>query len=365
MTVFIGTTGNDNISSSANYDSLYGITGNDTLGSSVVGFDYWDGGQGNDYLYAQWGSQAFGTFNGGDGNDSIQMGNYSTTTNTVYTGSGNDTVESAAHYGLTDISQDKIFLGDGNDLVWGSNGNSFYVAGTGTDTIHMGNGNDSVWADTGALNTQIYEGSGSSQIWIGDRGASTLTQIFGGAGNATVNGENDQGILWAAAGSGTGVNVIIGGGYSNHMYGNNANGQVWLRGGVGTDEYVGGHAANYFIATPGGDFMTGGGTSNSFMFNELGDAGTHINNFNVGTDHIGLYAQNFSGLTAGETLTPGYNLINDSGPVANTATMFDNGGLLYFDADGTGGGAAPVLLAALGTTSPLSPGNFFISGTRF
>jgi Ca2+-binding RTX toxin-like protein len=364
MPVFIGTTGNDNVTAAMGFDSLYGITGDDTLGSSIVGFDYWDGGQGNDYLFAQWGSPAFGTFDGGDGNDLIQPGNSGTTTNTVHSGAGNDTIESAAHFGLTDNSRDFIDLGQGNDLVYGPNGDSTYIGGTGTDTINMGNGNDTVYASAG-LNSQIYAGSGNSVIWIADRAGSTATQIGGGAGNDTINGVNDQGFLYIAPGSGSGVNVVAGNNVGNHIYGQNNTGSLWIVGGNSQDEYVGGHGNNHFIATLGGDFIQGGGLSNAFLFNGPG-TNTHINNFNTATDVIGINANNFEGLFGGETLTLGFDLINGASPVANTATFLYSGGGLFFDADGTGAAAAPVLVAGLVNAPPtLSPNNFFVSAIPF
>ena len=118
--------------------------------------------------------------------------------------------------------------------------------------------------------------------------------------------------------------------------------------------------------TAGGDFVTGGGASNAYLFNDLTAGNTHLNNFNPLTDVLGILAGGFAGLYAGETLTAGYNLINGTASVANTATFLYSAGALYFDADGTGALDAPVQVAGLvNAPALLSPNNFYISETAF
>jgi Ca2+-binding RTX toxin-like protein len=221
-----------------------------------------------------------------------------------------------------------------------------------------------VWGVEGESD-QIFGGSGNNLIWVGGSSAS-VAQVNGGTGNDTINGQLDQGILYVAPGTGTGVNVVVGDDFSNHIYGNNNNGTLYERGGRGQDELIGGHGNNHFIMTSGGDFVQGGGTSNAYLFNDLSAGNTHLNNFNTATDVIGINANNFAGLFGGETLTLGFNLINGTSSVANTATFLYNAGALYFDADGTGAASAPVAVAGLvNTPAALTPNNFFISGTAF
>ena len=73
----------------------------------------------------------------------------------------------------------------------------------------------------------------------------------------------------------------------------------------------------------------------------------------------------FDGLTAGETLTPGVNLINGTGPVSATPTFVYHSDALYYYSNGTGG-ASPVLLAALiGGPATLGANNIHIVAGPF
>ena len=191
-------------------------------------------------------------------------------------------------------------------------------------------------------------------------------QVTGGSGNDTISGAGGLGVLYISPGTGSGVNVVTGDDTSNHIYGNNNTGTLYERGGKGQDELIGGTGNNHFIMTTGGDFVTGGGTANAYLFNDTAGGNTHLNNFNTTHDVLGIYVDGFAGLYGGETLTLGYNLINGTAAVANTATFLYSGGALYFDADGTGSASSAVAVAGLvNAPATLSASNFYISAAAF
>ena len=246
---------------------------------------------------------------------------------------------------------------DANSVVYDTSQNNYITLGDGDDTVYATNAN----------NDTIYGGRGNKSLFVGGTSASSTTQVSGGSGNATINGAGGLGVLYISPGGGSGTNVVVGDDYSNHIYGRYATGNLYERGGKGQDELIGGMGSNHFIATPGGDFITGGGASNAYLFNDVAGGNTHLNNFNTATDVIGINAGGFGGdLYAGEALTLGYNLINGTQSVANTSTFLYSGGALYFDADGTGLLSSPVPMAGFVNAPPvLSSSNFYISGAAF
>ena len=379
-----GTSGPNTIIGAGSFDTLFGGAGSDSITGSTVAtsLNYIDGGSGgSDTLIGGGASDTIV----GNGPDSMVGSNNAGAVNYFYDlWQGSTTMQGGtgaggANYFMATGGADHIFGGNGTDFVYLSEwGNDTYTGANGNDVIsdstsqgtvghnliNTGNGNDTVWA-TQANNDTIFGGSGNDVIF-GGGAAGTVTQITGGSGNDTINGQLDQGILYVTPGTGSGTNFVTGDNYSNHIYGGGTTGSLWMRGGTGEDEMIGGSGSNHFIGEGGGDFMTGGGTSNAFMFNSPSEGNDHINNFNTNTDIIAVDAQNFAGLTGGETLTVGHNLINGAAPVAHTATFFYTHGALYFDADGTGSAAAPTLIAGLvNAPAALNPSNFFISSTAF
>jgi Ca2+-binding RTX toxin-like protein len=128
-----------------------------------------------------------------------------------------------------------------------------------------------------------------------------------------------------------------------------------LSGGAGNDTLVGG---------VGNDVLTGGAGSDWFFFETaLGISnGDTIKDFVTGTDKIVLSAKIFSkfkGSSAGSPITAD-NLVVGAGTTAkandaNDYLIYDTAtGLLYYDADGSGAGAAVafVKVELTGTAAP-------------
>lgn len=161
------------------FTKLYGIAGDDLLGTGIVGTAYLDGGQGDDFLQTAWaGGQTIGEFYGGSGNDRIQGGS-SSAGDSIYAGSGDDFVEQNPG-------------GSGPDYVEGGQGRDALRGQAGNDAIFGGDGND----------------SGSPITAGGANGAVTVAPgLFGGAGSDfLVGGRGNDSLV-----GGTGKDTLIGG----------------------------------------------------------------------------------------------------------------------------------------------------------
>jgi Ca2+-binding RTX toxin-like protein len=179
---YIGDDGQDVENSSMGWTKLYGIGGDDVLGSQVNALALLDGGDGNDYLYTDRDDGVTNAdFYGGNGNDLIQ-GGASKFADYVFGGAGDDIVEQDPNgpgspdyieggmgrdslrgeggndeiYGgdgdesgaditageNSTVSDAGLFGGDGDDYLDGGRGNDLLVGGLGFDTQVGGTGND-------------------------------------------------------------------------------------------------------------------------------------------------------------------------------------------------------------------------------
>ena len=194
------TYGNVKIVAGRGDDSLASNAGNDTI-TAYLGNDYVWAGSGNDQAY------------GGAGAD------------TVLGGDGDDVL-----YGWLD--NDMVDGGAGNDTLYGGLGNDSVQGGEGSDLIFGRPGDDTV--DGGAGNDYLYGGFGADQVSGGD-GADTLDGVTGndfldgGAGNDVMYGGAGQNVL----AGGDGNDLMFGGDGSDHLYGGAGNNV--LVGGLGVD----------------------------------------------------------------------------------------------------------------------------------
>jgi Ca2+-binding RTX toxin-like protein len=162
------------------YTNLYGIAGNDELGTGFAGLALLDGGAGNDYLWTDW---ALGV-----------------TVADIYGGNGNDYIEAGAS-----SNADYIYGGQGNDIVHqnpnGPGGNDFIDGGQGRDSLHGERGNDTIYGGDG-------NDSGSS-ITAGNAFYSSTDKpgLFGGRGNDYLDGGRGDDLL----NGGRGKDILIGG----------------------------------------------------------------------------------------------------------------------------------------------------------
>ncbi len=146
-------------------------------------------------------------------------------------------------------------------------------------------------------------------------------------GNDVLNGSDARDVMVAGAGDDT------------------------LSGGAGADRMSAGAGQDYLNGGLGKDVLTGGAGADHFVFASAAEGGDKIADFVAGLDHIDLSASGF-GLAA---LVLGENFILGTQATAAMASLIYNPatGVLAFDADGSGAGAA-VTLATLAHAPVLS-----------
>ncbi|MEX0875024.1 MAG: adhesin, partial [Actinomycetota bacterium] len=177
--VIKGRSGDDTISGGGGEDDMDGGPGTDTLvsgpGDSVtcnLATGEVQGDEGDT-------TTSFETCGGGEGDDII----YGTNGDDIIDGGGgNDQI-------FGGNGQDTIFGGEGDDFIDGQNGSDTVYGGEGNDTLRGGsNGNDTIFGDAG--DDDIDGGNGDDTLDGGDG----FDVVEGGAGNdSCVNGEQVTG----------------------------------------------------------------------------------------------------------------------------------------------------------------------------
>jgi Ca2+-binding RTX toxin-like protein len=297
MGSFYGTDVNDTVfgNSSNGFDFLFGGLGNDQLSTTIIGYDYWDGGPGDDYLWADWSSDAYGDFYGGTGNDLIQGGNaqdFGFTenieggagddfvqagdplgdfgSNIVYGGTGRDALHGAngddTIYGGEDdesgVPISGVFFGSrqpglfgeaGNDYLDGGRGNDFLSGGLGRDTLVGGEGNDTLAGGAGVLADRMEGGSGNDNYGVDN----ASDQVFeaSDAGDDTVLATVSFSIATQFV-----ETLILGGAGAINATGNGLNNTITGNGGN-----------NILNGLAGADLMSGGAGSDSYFVDAAGD----------------------------------------------------------------------------------------------
>lgn len=269
----------------------------------------------------------------------------------VAMGAGNDTLD--ARWGEIEGGVD---LGAGNDLY---NGAFAQVTGA----ILGGDGDDTVTGN--AALDEIFDG--------GD-GVDTVTFQFGAAAVVALDGSFDNDGAAAgdsylnferATGSATGADLIRGNAAANSVAGlggadtlEGMGGNDWLFGGAGGDSLDGGANNDQLLGGIGTDTMTGGAGDDSFRFTSLSEIGDTITDWGAvagNNDRFLISAAAFGGgLVAGGTLAANQFIIRADNVALDADDRFifrTADRTLWFDADGTGAGAA-VMVADLqaGTT---------------
>ena len=365
---FVGTawsfTGNelDNImGSSSEGGSLSGMGGNDQLMlANVQNFSDAHGGDGNDTLSAGRSSDMFGDA----GNDVLIADNIGSE---MTGGTGNDSfvfIEAGSGAAVHDFATgvDKIRLDAGGSMsALGASGNFaagdarfhtgaaahdaddrvIYNASSG-ELWYDGDGNGSASAmlianlQAGAtvVATDIAVDNGSAQGGQAINGTANNDTLTGGAGNDTINGN-------------AGADLIQGLGGNDSLIG--STGWDTIQGGDGNDWVHGGGWS---------DTVTGGAGSDSFVWN---DAGTNtrdtVTDFASGTDELLFDNAFFAALGANSAWASGDGRFwaaagATAGHEADDRLVYNtSNGNLYYDADGSGAGAAQVIATFQGGVS--------------
>lgn len=162
----------------------------------------------------------------GSGNDVVEVPTGARLRFTLWTGGGQDLVGGPLDRGVPLLGgggDDRIFLGDGDDVALGGAGDDEIHGGTGIDSLHGQGGDDRIVGGDGI--DVVYGGRGDD-VLLGGGGRDVLE---GGSGNDVASGSADGDVLSGGRGDdrlagGAGDDVLLAG-----------RGSDTLGGGTGTD----------------------------------------------------------------------------------------------------------------------------------
>ena len=310
-----------------------------------------NGAAGNDFLLGESaadmliGSAGIDTLIGGFGDDTYVVD----ASDELHDDGGIDTVVTDVSWTLGADFENLTMTGTGNisvtghngaNLAVGNSGNNYFNLRAGNDTIQAGAGND--WNDMSAFGTASY---GNDSI---DGGAGTDTVNFAiSAGqqsaivaDLTLGTIRGGGVGGAGSATVTSVEHVIGAGFNDSIKGSAA--AETLEGREGNDTLSG---------MGGNDTLVGGTGTDSFVFAAAPSAGNVdlISDFVSGADKAAFDNAVFTALgadgnfvagdarfAAGAGFTSGHDASDRI--VYNTTT-----GQLFYDADGSGAGAAQLV----------------------
>lgn len=200
------------------------------------------------------------------------------------------------------------------------------------------NGNDTVYGNS-ANNTE--KGNAGNDIMLGNLGNDVL---LGNAGNDYLFGGSDNDYVFG----GIGDDAVLGNAGSDVVFGDDGNDYVF--GGNGDDSLNSGAGNDVLYGDPGNDTITGGAGNDVFIFTSL-DGTDVITDFTVGQDVLWLDHSIFASLPTGSLSSQ--SLVNGSAAVdGNDYLVFDGStDTLWYDADGSGSGAAVKVASLWGVTS--------------
>lgn len=343
-------------------DTLYGLGGNDTLTGNGNN-DYLDGGIGVDKM------------TGGKGDDTYIVDTVGDTAVEASNG-GTDLVISSISFTLGSYVENLALSGSnainatGNTLanaLVGNDRNNVLDGKTGLDSFAGGLGDDTYVLDQEGELLRVVEdaAAGTDTLKIAYAGSSTVVKTVALSGSLG----NVENVLVAS----TGLFNVTGNANNNLLTGNasintlsGGEGDDTLAGLAGNDILNGGNGKDRLIGGVGKDMLTGGADADTFRFDVALSASANVDtltDFLVGSDRIELENAIFTKLTALGTLSA-LNFVASAtvkAQDANDHVLYNTTtGALYYDADGSGSGAA-VLFATLTGIPAISAGDFLIT----
>jgi Ca2+-binding RTX toxin-like protein len=333
-------TANDDLVRGTNgVDVIYGLAGNDILDAGYAA-DWMQGGAGNDTYYVD---NVYDTTYEivSDGFDEVYASvSYTIAANveTLYlTGSSNINGTGNTNQGdvITGNSGANSLIGlGGNDYLYGGAGDDWIEGGAGADLIVGQAGSDyASYANSGAgVSVSLVAGAVLSG---GDAQGDTLSGIENLYGSAFADGLNGDG--QANSINGLGGNDVIAGGDGND----------WLYGGLGVDTLSGGAGADSFFFDTA---LTGASNTDT------------ISDFVAVDDTIMLENAVFTQLIATGTMAANLfkNVVTGVIDADDRILYKSNTGVLSYDADGSGAGAA-IQFATLTTLPVLTSADFYVT----
>ncbi len=327
---------------------LYGFGGHDVLNGGQ-GNDILAGGIGDDRMI---GGSGANQYIGGTGND-IYVVDASTPTEAVLqtlfeaAGEGIDEVrvsagvfslewfgsselegltvtDNAAHTAIGNAFGNVITGGSGADDLFGRAGNDRLIGGVGSANTMLGQEGD---------DTYVVAAAGDSVIEFAGEGTDTVETALA----SFVLRDHVENLTYTGTSNFTGIGS------------SDAN---TLRGGIGADFLSGLDGDDSIIGGSGADTLLGGNGTDLFRY-EGGETGfDRILDFVSGTDKIALRSAFFTP-TGTVDFVSGGSVVATS---ANSTILYDtNTGIVWYDDDGTGAGAAVAI-------AQLNPGQTFAAG---
>lgn len=389
MAYIFGTAGSEEINGTAGDDRVWGLGGNDILiggsgNDDIVGGDAADtiydddkfAQFGDDTIYAGGGNDTIYLFggadlvDGGEGTDTVvldfvsdpngaaiifdpETGMFRSSSGTVLTNVENITVygsETASNYVEAGNGNDVLIGGSSSDFLVGGDGNDYISdrgfdppGQSGADILFGGAGDDIILSSGGGDN--IDGGEGTDELFLDLSTEATGIETDFDTANATLYVSNGTVAMNMERISikGTGFDDILVTGSSSDD----------LLGGDGNDILVAGGGNDWLFGGTGHNKLTGGEGADSFVFsaNELGFSS--INDFSVNDDRIRLNF--FDGL--GDQNADFFGLGSWATNAEQRILYSAETGLLRYDADGNGSGAA-VVIGQLDTGLALTKDSF-------
>ncbi len=337
-TIDVGTKSDDDLGGQLGNDTIFGAGGDDTMDGSS-GADSMAGGDGDDVYFVD------------DPKDLVIEISNALPPQPAPPGAEaaanpiagiTDTVIASINYSLANVANVENLILDGaaasgtgnalaNDLVGNALANT--LAGLGGDDSILGGGGDDTL-----------------------RGAAGGDTLRGGAGGDEMRGGDGDDFQYAGAGN----DSLYGGPGSDTSRGG-PDADV-LRSGGGNDTVYGGAGNDTLYGGPGNDVLTGGADADRFMFNAApgsADADT-VADFTSGADQIVLDPAVFTALAPG-ALAAGSFREGTSAVDPDDFMLYEaSSGSIFYDADGSGTGASPALIAQVGVQTALTAGSFLI-----
>ncbi|MBI2314417.1 MAG: hypothetical protein HYU77_18165 [Betaproteobacteria bacterium] len=253
---------------------------------------------------------------------------------------------------------DMIYGDDLDQSLSGFDGNDTFIGGAGNDEFRGMAGDDELYGGAG---NDTLRGAGGNDDARGQAGDDVL---YGGAGNDTLRGAGGNDINRGAGGD----DVLYGGAFNDTLFGGAGNdvlrgagGNDSIQGGFGDDLIYGGAGNDVLSGDGGNDTLTGGLGADRFMFtaalDPVGNVDTLLD-FEVGVDKFLLDPAVFTALSAGALATESFRA-GTTAADADDRILYDSAtGSVFYDADGSGTGADPVLFAQVTSGLALTAADF-------
>ncbi len=368
-------------------DVLIGLDGDDIYYTDVASTQIVEAaGGGTDVLYT---SVSY-SLGGGVSVEVLSTNSHGATTAINLTGNSfNQTL-------LGNAGANILHGGGGTDILAGFGGDDIYYTDVAATLVveAVNGGNDALYTSVSYV---LGKGVEIETLSTNSRGATTAINLTGNAFDQTIIGNAGNNILHG----GGGIDILYGFGGDDVYYTDVAATMVIEADGAGNDALytsvsyalradasveilstnqtagtaaldltgsnfanilVGNNGANVLDGKGGNDTLYGFGGADTFLFSVSPDAGNAdtIGDFQQGLDRIGLSQAAFAGLESLGALPAGVFVTGTSAADSDDRIIYDiNTGQLFYDADGSGAGAA-YLFATLVTRPDLTASDFLV-----